>query len=178
MAHVQEKKGLTLVYTGEGKGKTTAGLGLLLRAWGSGLRVGCMQFIKSPERVIGERIALEKMGISLLTLGKGFVFKPYNRAEHYDAAMEAWELTQQTILSQKYDMLMLDEFTYLLHFQWIAPGLFAGWLREHKPNSLHLIITGRYAPEALIEYADMVSEVKEVKHHYHIGIGAQAGIEF
>ena len=176
--NLKERQGLTLIYTGEGKGKTTAALGLLLRAWGNGLRVGCIQFIKSPERVVGERVALEKIGVPLMTAGKGFIFDPCDRDEHYAAAQEAWELARREIMSGNYDLLVLDEITYLLNFGWIETDHFVAWLKENKPKNLHLVLTGRDAPEALINYADTVSEVREVKHHYHAGIEAQSGIEF
>ena len=178
MKENENSHGITLLYTGCGKGKTTAALGLLLRAWGDGFSVGCVQFLKSPEWETGEKAALQKLGIPLFTLGKGFVFPGKSQDEHRAAAFEAWETVKQMILSGTYDLLMLDEITYPLAFGWLDAAECVSWLREHKPDSMHLVLTGRDAPQELINYADTVSEVKEIKHHCHAGITAQTGIEY
>ncbi|MFN3309544.1 MAG: cob(I)yrinic acid a,c-diamide adenosyltransferase, partial [Anaerolineales bacterium] len=93
-------------------------------------------------------------------------------------ALHGWELAKQKILSGEYDLIILDEFTYLLAFSWLDPAEVIDWLRAHKPPEMHLIITGRDAPPLLIEYADLVTEMREVKHPFAIGVKAQAGIEY
>ncbi|RME77612.1 MAG: cob(I)yrinic acid a,c-diamide adenosyltransferase [Chloroflexi bacterium] len=174
-----QRKGLVIVNTGNGKGKTTAALGLMMRAWGRGMRVGIVQFIKHENARFGEVRAAEKMGgILWLTTGDGFTWKSKDLDETQARARHGWQLAQDLITGGQLDLLVLDEFTYPLAYGWLDTGEVIGWLREHKPPALHLVITGRRAPEALIEYADLVTEMREVKHPYKEGIRAQAGIEF
>jgi len=174
-----QKKGLVIVNTGNGKGKTTAALGIVMRAWGRGLRVGVIQFLKNSTARYGEIRAAEKMGIDWLTTGDGWTWKSRDLDESAALARHGWELTRQRILSNNYDVLVLDEFTYPLHFGWLDTQEVIDWLRENKPPMLHLVITGRYAPQALIDFADLVTEMTEIKHPYATqGITAQAGIEF
>jgi cob(I)alamin adenosyltransferase len=172
------QQGLLIVYTGEGKGKTTAALGTLLRAWGHGFRVAVIQFIKSERGRWGEIKAAERLGIEWHTLGEGFVWEPENDAEARARAIDAWALAQNKIVSGAYDLLILDEFTYPLHFGWIDPRQVVDWLATHKPAELHLIITGRNAPPELLSAADLVSEIRQVKHHFEAGVRAQKGVEF
>ncbi len=171
------KKGLVIVNTGEGKGKTTAALGLLLRAWGRGMHVAMVQYLKHAGARFGEIRAAEKMGIDVFTLGKGFTWKTGD-AESKALALEAWEKTQELILSESYEVLALDEFTYLMDYEWLDADQVISWLEEHKPPDLHLVITGRGAPQELLEYADLVTEMRKVKHPLDSGIKAQPGIEF
>ena len=174
-----QKKGLVIVNTGEGKGKTTAALGMLLRAWGRGMRVGMIQFFKHENARFGEKLAAEKIGIEVIATGDGFTWKSKDIDETKARSLHGWELAKERITSGAYDVLALDEFTYVLDFGWLDVEDVLAWLREHKPAMLHLIITGRDAPEALIEYADLVTEMTKIKHPYDGGeIGAQAGIEF
>ncbi len=173
------KKGLVIVNTGIGKGKTTAALGVLMRAWGRGMRVGMLQFIKNQGANFGEIRAARKMGFEMIPLGQGFTSKSENPEEDKALAAAGWEEARKRILSQEYDVLVLDEFTYALAYKWLDTKEVVGWLQEHKPPMLHLIITGRYAPDALIEYADLVTEMKLVKHPFEEqGIRAQPGIEY
>ena len=173
------KKGLVIVNTGDGKGKTTAALGLLLRAWGRGMRVCMLQFLKNEHAQYGETRAAAKMGIELVSTGDGFTWTSRDPAETQRKAVAAWAEAQQKIVNGGYDIVVLDEFTYLLHFDWLDTAAVIGWLAEHKPPRLHLIITGRYAPEALVEFADLVTEMREVKHPFaEQQIQAQPGIEF
>ncbi|EFO79502.1 cob(I)alamin adenosyltransferase [Oscillochloris trichoides DG-6] len=172
-------KGLVIVHTGNGKGKTTAALGILLRAWGRGMRVGGVQFIKSEHANYGELRALTRMGVQLTPMGDGFTWKSRDMDETQAKAQHGWEVAQQMIQSGDYDVLLLDEFTYPLQYGWIDVETVIAWLREHKPAMLHLIITGRGAPESLVAFADLVTEMREVKHPYREqGIRAQKGIEF
>lgn len=174
------KKGLVIVHTGNGKGKTTAALGLLLRAWGREMKVGIIQFIKHEKARYGEIKAAERMGqIDWISTGDGFTWTSKDMDETEAKARHGWALAQERITGGGYDLLILDEFTYPLHYGWLDVAEVIGWLRANKPPLLHLVITGRYAPEALIDYADLVTEMREIKHPYQEqGIRAQAGVEY
>jgi cob(I)alamin adenosyltransferase len=172
------KKGIVLVNTGLGKGKTTAAFGVLFRAWGRGMRVCVFQFLKHENGNWGEVRAAKKLGIEWHRMGDGFTWTSRDLDETVAKARHAWERVQEKITSGEYDLIVLDEFTYPLHYGWIDVEEAIGWLREHKPPMLHLIITGRYAPPALIDYADVVTDMTKVKHAYDAGIRAQPGIEF
>lgn len=174
-----KKKGLVLVNTGNGKGKTTAALGLAMRAWGRGMRVGVVQFLKHATARTGEARAAERMGIDWVGTGDGWSWIGSDVVGKEGRARQGWERAKEWIVSGRYDVVVLDEFTYLLHYGWLATAEVVQWLAEHKPPMLHLVITGRYAPEALIACADLVTEMREVKHPYREqGIRAQPGIEF
>lgn len=175
----KRQKGLLIVNTGHGKGKTTAALGLLLRAWGRDLRLGGIQFFKHENANFGELRALERMGVRLTPMGDGFTWTSRNIEETQAKALHGWEVAKQRIASGEYDVFLLDEFTYVMHFGWLDPQEVLGWIAAHKPPALHLLITGRNAPPALVAAADMVTEMREIKHHFRDqGIKAQKGIEF
>lgn len=175
----KKRKGLLMVNTGNGKGKTTAALGILLRAWGRDMRVGGLQFFKHENANYGELRALERMGISLTPMGDGFTWTSRDMDETQARALHGWDLAKARIVSGEYDVFLLDEFTYVLHFGWLDPAEVVAWIGANKPPMLHLIITGRDAPQALIEAADLVTEMHEVKHPYRDqGIKAQRGVEF
>ncbi|MEI8307225.1 MAG: cob(I)yrinic acid a,c-diamide adenosyltransferase [Chloroflexales bacterium] len=172
-------KGLVIVNTGNGKGKTTAAIGLLTRAWGRDLRLGGIQFLKHEKANYGELRAFERMGITLTPVGDGFTWMSRDMDETQAKALHGWELAKAKILSGEYDIFLLDEFTYVVHFGWLDVVEVVDWLRANKPPMLHLIITGRNAPQALIDYADLVTEMREIKHPFREqGIKAQRGIEF
>jgi cob(I)alamin adenosyltransferase len=172
-------KGLIIVNTGNGKGKTTAALGILLRAWGREMRVGGIQFFKHENANFGELRALARMGIDLTPMGDGFTWTSRDLDETQAKALHGWETAKARIVSGDYDIFLLDEFTYLLHFGWLDTDEVIRWLQAHKPPMLHLIITGRDAPPALVAMADLVTEMREIKHPYsQQGIRAQKGIEF
>lgn len=175
----RQRRGLVIVNTGEGKGKTTAALGLALRAWGRGMRVCVLQFLKNAHARTGEIRAAEKLGVEWIGTGNG---PTWGSAGPEDAAARArvgWELAQARIVSGEYDLIVLDEFTYLLHYGWLDTSETVAWLRTHRPPMLHLVITGRAAPQALIDYADLVTEMSVVKHPYaDQGLRAQPGIEY
>ncbi|HID33202.1 MAG TPA: cob(I)yrinic acid a,c-diamide adenosyltransferase [Anaerolineae bacterium] len=174
-----KKKGLVIVNTGNGKGKTTAALGVLLRAWGRGMKVGVIQFLKSSTARYGEIKAARMLDIDWVITGDGWTWTSRDLDVSAALARHGWELAQKRIAEGGYDVLILDEFTYPLHFGWLDTDEVIAWLRDHKPPMLHLIITGRYAPQALIDYADLVTEMQEIKHPYRDqGITAQPGIEF
>jgi cob(I)alamin adenosyltransferase len=172
------KKGLVIVHTGKGKGKTTAALGLVFRAWGHGMRICVLQFIKRKNANLGEVKAAAKLGIEWHQTGGGFVYDPSEVGEAKARTWRAWALAQEKIASGAYDLIVLDEFTYLLKFGWLDPGEVLTWLDENKPPELHLVITGRDAVPELVAYADLVTDMGNVKHPFEEGVRAQRGIEF
>jgi cob(I)alamin adenosyltransferase len=172
------KKGLVIVNTGNGKGKTTAALGMVLRAWGRAFRICVIQFIKAETGQWGEIKASKKLGVELHTTGDGFTWTSKDMDETTARALHGWEMAKQKIASGQYDLIVLDEFTYALSFGWLNTVQVVEWLKANKPADLHLVITGRDAPPALIEYADLVTEMHSIKHPYDQGIQAQPGIEF
>lgn len=178
---MEEKNGLIIVHTGNGKGKTTAALGLAVRAWGDGLRVLILQFIKGGWKY-GEMETIKKLEeidgrIELRRLGKGFQRKTDDKAEHIKAAHEALKEAGDAFESGNYDLIILDEINYAVKFELITvedvKALFA-----KRPAELHVVLTGRDAKEEIIDMADLVTEMKLIKHPYQKGIKAQKGIEF
>lgn len=172
------RKGLIIVNTGNGKGKSTAAFGVVLRAWGRGMRVCVIQFIKNDDARFGEHRAAEKLGIEFLSSGDGFTWLSKDIDESAAKAQHGWELAKQKIASGDYDVIVLDEITYVFNYGWVDFAEARAWLEANKPPLLHLIITGRNASPELVEFADLVTEMTEVKHPYTQGIKAQAGIEF
>ena len=173
------QKGLIIVNTGNGKGKTTAALGLAIRAWGQGLKVLILQFIKGSWKY-GELAAISKMddNIVIMPLGEGFTNKNLEEKEkHKFVAIEALTTAEKEVKSKKWDMIILDEINYALKYDLLELNSVLKLLDE-KDSSLHLVLTGRDAKEEIISRADMVTEMKELKHHYKNGIKAQNGIEF
>lgn len=175
----RQAHGLVIVNTGNGKGKTTAALGVLLRAWGRDMRICMVQFIKSEHARFGEIIAGKRLNIDWAVTGDGFTWTSRDIDETIARARHGWQMAQERISSGNYDVIVLDEFTYPLHFEWLDTNEVIGWLKANKPPTLHLIITGRYAPAPLIDYADLVTEMTEIKHPYKSqGIQGQPGIEY
>ena len=173
------KKGLVIVNTGMGKGKTTAALGIFMRAWGRNMRLGGVQFFKHEHAAFGEIKAAQRMGIELTPMGDGFTWTSRNMDETQAKALHGWEVAKVKIGSGNYDIFLLDEFTYLMDFGWLDTNGVVDWLRANKPTMLHLIITGRNAPQPLIDYADLVTDMTLVKHPFvDQEIIAQPGIEF
>jgi cob(I)alamin adenosyltransferase len=167
-----------MVNTGNGKGKTTAMLGTLLRAWGRQMRVCVVQFIKAETGNWGEIRAAKKLDIEWHTLGDGFTWMSKDLEASADKARRAWALAQEKIAGGAYDVIALDEITYAFHYGWLDVNAVIDWLRVNKPPELHVIFTGRDAPPELVEYADLVTEMREIKHPFQKGILAQAGVEF
>jgi cob(I)alamin adenosyltransferase len=172
------RQGLVIVNTGNGKGKSTAAFGTLFRAWGRGMRVCVVQFLKAETGNWGEIQAARKLDIEWHSLGDGFTWLSKDLEQSGEKARHAWQVTQEKIASGQYDLILIDELTYTFRYKWLDVIEVIAWLKEHKPPELHLIITGRDAPPELIEYADLVTEMREIKHPYERGIKAQAGIEF
>ena len=175
----KRRKGLVIVNTGDGKGKSTAAFGVAFRARGRGMRVGVLQFLKPDTANYGEIRAAREMGIEIEGTGDGWTWTSKDMEKTAQMARDGWALAQQRIEAEQYELLILDEFTYPMAYGWLETSDVVSWLRDHKPDSLHLVITGRDAPEELVEYADLVTEMKLVKHPFQDqGIKAQPGIEF
>jgi cob(I)alamin adenosyltransferase len=175
---INVRNGLVIVNTGNGKGKSTSAFGMVLRAWGRGFRICVFQFIKAETGQWGEIKAAKKLGIDWFAKGDGFTWTSKDMDETIARAVDGWEVAKEKIASGNYDLIVLDEFTYALHFKWLDTDEVIEWLKANKPNDMHLVITGRDAPPALIEYADLVTEMVEVKHPFQKGILAQAGVDF
>ncbi|MCC6177738.1 MAG: cob(I)yrinic acid a,c-diamide adenosyltransferase [Chloroflexi bacterium] len=183
---VQERKeprGLVIVNTGDGKGKTTAALGLTLRAAGNGFRVLVIQFIKGRWKT-GETKAIEALApnVQLVRMGMGFTIERLRdrripMEEHEEAASRAFERAREVVLSGEYDMVVLDEILGSIKAGLVSLDDVLALIKD-KPSRLHLVLTGRGAPPELIEAADLVTEMRAVKHPYTQGIPAQRGIEF
>jgi cob(I)alamin adenosyltransferase len=173
----EQRHGLLIVNTGHGKGKTTAALGLLLRATGRDMRVGMFQFVKSLEGRYGEHVAAARLGVEIVPLGDGFTWLTENIEEDRALASTGWARVREVLDAGTYDMLIIDELTYCLNFGWLDVDEVLNALRS-RPKGTHVVITGRNAPQALIDAADLVTEMQVIKHPYRDqGIGAQAGIE-
>ena len=171
-------KGLVIVNTGNGKGKTTAALGLLMRCWGQDMRVVMLQFLKAQTGKWGEIRAAQRMGVEIIPLGKGFTWMSENIEQDRALAQACWQQCREKIESGLYDVVIMDEITYPLKYGWLDIEDVLNTLRQRDPK-LHVVITGRDAPEALIAYADLVTEMREIKHPYKLqGVRAQKGIEF
>jgi cob(I)alamin adenosyltransferase len=172
------RKGLVIINTGDGKGKTTAALGMMTRAWGRDMKVTAVQFIKQPKMKYGEQMAAEKMGIEITPTGRGFTWTSEDLSEDAALAKHGWDLAKERMLSGDYDLVILDEFTYALRYGWIEIAEVIDVLSQ-RPEQQHVVITGRNAPEELVDFADLVTEMKLIKHPYREqGIKAQRGVEF
>ena len=172
------RKGLVIVNTGNGKGKTTAALGLLMRCWGQDLRVVMLQFLKAKTGKWGEIRAAQRMGVEVTPLGKGFSWMSENIEQDRLVAQACWQQCREKIESGLYDIVIMDEITYPLKYGWLTHEEVFSVLRQRDPQ-LHIVITGRDASQELIDFADMVTEMREIKHPYKLqGVRAQKGIEF
>ena len=172
------EKGLLIVYTGAGKGKTTAAFGLALRALGRGMKVGVVQFIKGAWET-GERTAFEAFGERIVwrTMGEGFTWETQDRERDIAAAEAAWQVATDFMADASIGMLVLDELNIALRYDYLPLARVIEALRDRRAN-LHIVVTGRNAKPELIEAADLVSEISSVKHHFAAGVKAQIGIEF
>ena len=174
----QEEKGLLIVHTGAGKGKTTAALGMALRVLGHGMKVAVVQFIKGAIDTAEERM-LRSFGdrVTFLRMGEGYTWETQDRERDTRCAQEAWAKACELLADPSYAMVILDEFNIVLqhgyvHLDQVLPRV------QARPPMQHVVITGRGAPPGLIEAADLVTEMKQVKHPFRKGIKAQAGGEF
>ncbi|MCH7543040.1 MAG: cob(I)yrinic acid a,c-diamide adenosyltransferase [Proteobacteria bacterium] len=172
------EKGLLIVHTGTGKGKTTAAFGLAMRAIGNDMRIGVVQFVKGKWET-GERRALAAFPdqVVIRTMGEGFTWETQDRARDIKAARKAWETAKEMIADRAYDMVILDELNIVLRYDHLPLEEVLETLK-HKPSATHVVITGRNARPELIELADLVTEMKLLKHPFRSGVKAQPGIEF
>ncbi|MFU8819176.1 MAG: cob(I)yrinic acid a,c-diamide adenosyltransferase [Desulfurivibrio sp.] len=170
-------KGLLIIYTGHGRGKTSAAFGQVLRAAGQGLKVCVIQFIKA--RPSGELKALDAWAgpVELHQVGSGFSWQDRELTEFRASALAGWRLAEEKIAAGTHDLVVLDELTYLVHFAVLKPEQILQTVLA-RPTGQHLLITGRDAPAELIAAADLVTEMREIKHPFQQGIKARKGIEF
>ncbi|MFQ6010870.1 MAG: cob(I)yrinic acid a,c-diamide adenosyltransferase [Nitrososphaerales archaeon] len=177
MSQDRKKKGLIIVNTGDGKGKTSAALGVALRALGHDFSVSIVQFIKSKWRPGEVRIAPLLKNYEIERTGEGFTWLSKDLERDKAKAQKGWDLAKEKLSSDKYELLILDEITYAINYHFIELQDVLEALKN-KPEMLHVIITGRNAPKEMIDIADLVTEMRLVKHPYKDGIVAQRGIEF
>ena len=172
------EKGLVIVHTGKGKGKSTAAMGLAIRAIGNGMKVGIVQFVKGVWET-GERGVLDKFPdlVSIKAMGDGFTWETQDRERDIKAAETAWAASKVMIASGDYKMVILDELNIVLRYDYIPLDDVIETLKS-KPKDLHVVITGRNAKDDLIEVADLVTEMTLIKHPFRGGVKAQVGIEF
>lgn len=182
MSQQDNKRGLLLVYTGDGKGKTTAAIGLAVRATGRGKKVLMIQFIKSPERTYGEKIIFDRLGIEIVQKGVGFTWTK-TPEEHRAALKEAWSFAREKLMGGEYDVVILDELNNALAIDRfpiddVLPLADVLETIQSRPRHTHLVITGRSAKQEIMDMADLVTEMKPIKHYYDEGIPAVLGVEF
>jgi cob(I)alamin adenosyltransferase len=172
------EKGLLIVHTGKGKGKSTAAFGLAARALGNGFRVGIVQFVKG-KWATGERAVFERFPdqVTIRTMGEGFTWETQDRQRDIAAARAAWDAAKALIADPSYRMIVLDELNIVLRYDYLPPDEVLATLNARRPD-LHVVVTGRNAKDALIEAADLVTEMTMIKHPFRAGVKAQAGIEF
>jgi cob(I)alamin adenosyltransferase len=169
---------MLVVNTGHGKGKSTASFGVMLRGWARGYRIGVYQFVKSGKWKVGEHKAAETLGnIDWFKMGDGWTWTVEDLETSAELAREGWEEVKRRINDETYDMLLLDEFTYPMKFGWVETQEVVDFLKD-RPGFQHVIITGRDAPEELVEISDLVSEVGKIKHPMDEGHRGQKGIEW
>ena len=173
------EKGLLIVHTGKGKGKSTAAFGMVFRALGHGQKVGVIQFVKGKWET-GERAVLERFSdlVTINTMGEGFTWETQDRQRDIAAARAAWEKAKALITGGAHKLVLLDELNIVLRYGYIDAEEVVAFLTHEKPEEVHVVVTGRNAPDALIEAADLVTEMTMVKHPFRSGVKAQAGIEF
>lgn len=171
-----ERRGLLIVHTGHGKGKSTAAFGLALRAHGRGKPVKIYQFMKVPSARFGEHRVFEQLGVPIEGLGDGFSWKSKDLEHSAQLARDGWARAEATLREGAHFLVVLDEITYPLRYGWLPLEPVLQALRE-RPPQVHVVLTGRDAPQELIDLADTVTEMKLVKHHHQAGVPAQRGIE-
>jgi cob(I)alamin adenosyltransferase len=172
------EKGLLIVHTGKGKGKSTAAFGLVMRALGHGMHVGIVQFVKGKWET-GERSVLERFPdlVTIRAMGEGFTWETQDRERDIAAAKKAWEASKEMISNGNYDLVLLDELNIVLRYESLPLDDVVAFL-SNKPEMLHVVVTGRNAKDELIEAADLVTEMTQIKHPFRAGVKAQKGIEF
>lgn len=178
LATKTEERGLLIVHTGKGKGKSTAAFGMVFRAIGHGMKVGVVQFVKGAWDT-GERDVLLKFPdlVTINAMGEGFTWDVQDRERDLAAARAAWEQAKLLISDPVYKLVLLDELNICLRYDYLPLEEVVAFLKA-KPADKHVIVTGRNAKDEIIEIADLVTEMTEIKHHFRAGVKAQAGIEF
>ena len=178
LATKTQERGLLIVHTGKGKGKSTAAFGMVLRCLGHGMRVGIVQFVKGVWTT-GERLALERFCDLVIcrAMGEGFTWDTQDRARDIAAARDAWETAKAMIADPSYRLVLLDELNIVLRYDYLPADEVVETLKA-KPDDLHIVVTGRNARQELVEAADLVTEMTLVKHPFRSGVRAQQGIEF
>lgn len=178
LATKTEERGLLIVHTGAGKGKSTAAFGMVLRCLGHNMRVGIVQFVKGAWQT-GERTVLARFPdlVTCRAMGEGFTWDTQDRARDIAAAQAAWQAAQAMIADPSYRLVLLDELNIVLRYDYLPRDQVIAALKA-KPRDLHVIVTGRNAPPELVEVSDLVTEMTLVKHPFRAGIKAQPGIEF
>jgi len=171
-----ERRGLVIVNTGDGKGKSTAAFGLALRAHGRGKAVKIYQFMKVPSARFGEHRMFEQIGIPIEGLGDGFSWKSQDLEHSAQLARDGWAKARETILSGQHFLVVLDEITYPLIYGWMPLQDVLDTLRN-RPREVHVCLTGRRCPPEIVEIADTVTEMTKIKHAFNAGVPAQRGIE-
>ncbi|QQS33728.1 MAG: cob(I)yrinic acid a,c-diamide adenosyltransferase [Acidobacteriota bacterium] len=179
----EKTRGLLMLNTGDGKGKTTAAIGVLVRAAGRGMNCAMVQFMKSKNDRYGEHDSLEKLGVEVLTMGDGFTWDTNDKTQDIRTSEETWAKCVEMMNSGDYHLLVFDELLYVLSYGFLDIDAVITEIRcvREKYPYLHLILTGRNVDNALtkiIDEADLVTEMTEIKHPFHAGIYAQQGIEF
>ncbi|GAB6034108.1 cob(I)yrinic acid a,c-diamide adenosyltransferase [Galenea microaerophila] len=177
MAKATDEKGLILVITGHGKGKSTSAFGMVGRALGHGMTVGVCQFIKSRTDTGEEAYFGKDANCDWQVLGDGFTWDTQDRQQDIATSQKGWAVAEQMLTNPEIDLVVLDELTYLILYQYLEEDRILQALKNRPPHQ-HVVITGRSASANLIELADTVSEIKEIKHAYKAGIKAQKGIDF
>lgn len=178
MAGKTVEKGLLIVHTGKGKGKTTAALGMVVRAIGHGKRVGVVQFVKGA-MTTGEKVVFDAFPdqVEFKPMGEGFTWNTQDRARDIALSREAWEEVKRMVADPAYDMVLADELNIVLRYDYLPLDEVLEVLTA-RGEMKHVLVTGRNAPEALMDAADLVTEMTLVKHPFRSGVKAQAGIEF
>lgn len=176
IGHADRDQGLLLVLTGNGKGKSSSAFGMAARALGHGLRVGVAQFIKGRSDTGEEGLFRRQPGVVWHLLGEGFTWKTQNLARDTQTAQRGWTVAREMLRDETLGLVVLDELTYPLKYRWLDIAAVLDDLAARPPMQ-HVVITGRAAPEALIEAADTVTELRDVKHAFRAGVRAQKGVD-
>ena len=174
---LQVAKSLVLVNTGDGKGKSTAAFGVILRALAQGWKVAVVQFLKSGEWQVGEQKTATQLGVDWYAIGEGFTWDSSDLTEDEAAARAAWQQATELITAGEHRLVILDEITYPMNWGWIDVEEVVATIRD-RPERVNVIATGRDAPAALVEIADTVTEMRSIKHAYDRGIAAKKGIDY
>ncbi|ART79103.1 cob(I)yrinic acid a,c-diamide adenosyltransferase [Oceanisphaera avium] len=176
VASAQEERGVLMIITGNGKGKSTAGFGTLTRALGHGKRAAAVQFIKGGWEC-GERNVLQKLGVDFAIMNTGFTWDTQDRVQDTLACEQTWCVAEKMLADAELDIVLLDELTYMVAYHYLAVERVVSALKN-RPAHQHVIITGRGCHRALLELADTVSEVQSIKHAFEAGVKAQAGFDY